>query len=91
LLSVVGLIPSGSSTVHFYTQTIYRTTQLIWEESGPCPVSASYNLTFALQLREKHLEKPHPDLIKITGRMCINRETIFFTILFKLKRLLIIY
>jgi len=29
LLTVIGLIPGGSSTVHIYTQTIHRTTQLI--------------------------------------------------------------
>ena len=28
LLTVIGLTPSGSSTVHIYTQTIHRTTQL---------------------------------------------------------------
>jgi len=28
LLTVIGLTPSGSSTVHVYTQTIHRTTQL---------------------------------------------------------------
>jgi len=28
LLIAVGLTPGGSSTVHVYTQTIYRTTQL---------------------------------------------------------------
>jgi len=27
LLTAIGLIPSGSSTVHIYTQTIQRTTQ----------------------------------------------------------------
>jgi len=53
------------STVHMYTQTIHRTTQLTqtihrttqltnWEECGPCPVLASYTLAFALQLRKKH-------------------------------------
>jgi len=36
-----------------YTFT-HRTTQLIWEECGPCPVIASYALEFALQLRKKH-------------------------------------
>jgi len=36
-----------------YTQTRHRTTQLIWEECGPCPVFASYTLAFALQLRGK--------------------------------------
>jgi hypothetical protein len=43
-----------SSTVDIYTQTIHRTTQLIWEECGPCPIFASYTLAFALQLRKKH-------------------------------------
>jgi uncharacterized integral membrane protein len=28
LLTVIGLTPGGSSTVHIYTQTIRRTTQL---------------------------------------------------------------
>jgi uncharacterized integral membrane protein len=28
LLTAVGLTPSGSSTVHIYTQTVHRTTQL---------------------------------------------------------------
>jgi len=27
LLTAIGLPPSGSSTVHIYTQTIHRTTQ----------------------------------------------------------------
>ena len=47
-----------SSTVHSYTQTVHRTTQLIWEECGLCPVFASYTLAFALQLRKKHGKKP---------------------------------
>ena len=64
LLTAIGLPSSGSSTVHVYTQTehrttqstqtIYRTTQLIWEECGPCPIFESYTLAFALQLRKKH-------------------------------------
>jgi len=48
------MTPVGSSPVDIYTQTIHRTTQLIWEEWGPCPVFASYTLAFALQLRKKH-------------------------------------
>jgi len=59
------LTPSGSSTVHIYTQTVHRTTRLTqtihrttqltnWEECGPCPIFASYTLAFALQLRKKH-------------------------------------
>jgi hypothetical protein len=55
LLTATGLTPGGSSTVHIYTQTIHRTTQLTnWEECGPCPVFASYTLAYALQLRKKH-------------------------------------
>ena len=54
LLTVIGLPAGGSSTVHIYTQTIHRTTQLIWEECGPCPVFASYTLAFDFQLRKKH-------------------------------------
>jgi len=55
LLTAIGLTPGGGSTVHIYTQTIHRTTQLTnWEECGPCPVFASYTLAFALQPRKKH-------------------------------------
>jgi hypothetical protein len=68
LLTAIGLTPGGSSTVHIYTQTVHRTTQLTtlvgrlrtqsgknnWEECGPCPVFASYTLAFVLQLRKKH-------------------------------------
>ena len=32
--------------------TIHRRTKLISEECGPCPVFASYTLSFALQLRK---------------------------------------
>jgi hypothetical protein len=53
-LTAIGLTRRGSSTVHIYKQTIHRTTQLIWEECGPCHVFASYTLEFALQLRKKH-------------------------------------
>ena len=67
LLTAIGLTPGGSSTVHIYTQTIHRTTQLTqtthrttqitnWEECGPCPVFAIYTLVFALQLRENQGE-----------------------------------
>jgi hypothetical protein len=63
LLTVIGLTPGGSSTVHIYTQTIHRTTQNKQymeqhknklEQCGPCSVLASYTLAFALQLRKKH-------------------------------------
>jgi hypothetical protein len=56
LSTEIGLPPGGSSTVHIYTQTIHRTTQITTnlEECGPCPVFASFTLAFALQLRKKH-------------------------------------
>jgi len=50
LLTAIGLSPSGSSTVHIYTQTIHRTTQITTnlEECGPCPIFVSFTLAFAL-------------------------------------------
>ena len=56
LLTAIGLSAGGSSTVHIYTQTIHRTTQITTnlEESGLWPVFASFTLAFALQLGEKH-------------------------------------
>ena len=55
LLTAIGLQAGGSSTVHSYTQTVHRTTQLTnWEECGPCPVFARRTPVFALQLRKKH-------------------------------------
>ena len=42
--------------VDIYTQIIHRTTQITTnvKECGPCPVFASFTLSFALQLRKKH-------------------------------------
>jgi hypothetical protein len=55
LLTAIGLIPGGSSTVHIHTQTTHRTRHLTnWEDCGACPVFASYTLAFALYLRKKH-------------------------------------
>jgi len=48
--------PGGSSTVHIYTQTVHRTTQLIRDERGPCPVFTSYTLAFALHMRKTHAQ-----------------------------------
>jgi hypothetical protein len=55
-LTAVGLTPGGSSTVHIYTQTIQRSTQIEanLEECGPCPIFANFTLAFALQLTKKH-------------------------------------
>jgi len=56
LSTATGLSPGGSSTVNIYTQMVHRTTQITtnFEECRPCPVFASFTLTFALQLRKKH-------------------------------------
>ena len=56
LLIAVGLSPGGSSTVHIYTKTIHRTTQITTnlEECEPCPVFVNFTLAFVLQLRKKH-------------------------------------
>jgi len=56
LLNAIGLTPGGSITVHIYTQTIHRTTQITTnlDECGPCHVFASFTLAFTLQLRKKH-------------------------------------
>ena len=54
LLTAIGLPPGGSSTVHIYTQTVHKTTQLIWEERGLFHFFAFYTVAFALQLRKKH-------------------------------------
>ena len=60
LLTAIVLSPGGSNT-HLHTkniqnntkQTIHRTTQQL-DECGPCPVLASYTLTFALQPKKNH-------------------------------------
>jgi hypothetical protein len=62
LLTVIGLTPGGSSTVHIYTQQYrerHKTNNVknnnkILEECGPCPVFAVFTLAFALQLRKEH-------------------------------------
>jgi len=55
LLIAIGLTAGGSSTVHSYTQTVHRTTQLTnREECGPCPVFAINTLAFTLRLRKEH-------------------------------------
>ena len=56
MLTTIVLTPGGSSTVHIYTQTIHRTTEVITnlEECGPCPVFANFTLAFALQLWTKY-------------------------------------
>jgi hypothetical protein len=66
----IGFTPIGSSTVHIYTQTINRTTKLFWEESGLCPVFATYTLSFGLQLRKKHGETS----VRVDKRINIHKR-----------------
>ena len=54
LLNTIALTPGGSNTVHIYTQTMHRTTQLNWKECEQCPVLAIYSLELALQLTKNH-------------------------------------
>jgi len=62
LLTAIGFLSSGSSTVHIYTQTIHETTQnkqYIEQDKNfgnvrAVPVFAGYTLAFALELRKKH-------------------------------------
>ena len=77
LLTEIGLTPGGSSTVHIYTQTILRTTQLIWEEGGPCPVFASYTLDICLTTEEKARKKPQSGLPK--RAICHDENRIYRT------------
>jgi uncharacterized integral membrane protein len=37
MLTAIGLTPGSSSTVHIYTQTVHRTTQLIGKSAGRAP------------------------------------------------------
>jgi len=56
LLTAMGMTLIGSITVHIYTPTIHRTTQIITnlEECRPCPIFGSFTPAFALQLGKKH-------------------------------------
>jgi hypothetical protein len=53
LLTAIGLSPGGSSTVHLYTQTIHRTTQLTTLVEGFLgfePIVVKLKLTMKLKL-----------------------------------------
>jgi hypothetical protein len=55
LLTAIGLSPGGST--HLHTNNTQNNTNTNYvEECGPCPVFASFTLTFALQLRKKRGE-----------------------------------
>jgi hypothetical protein len=56
LLTAIALAPGGSSTVHIYKKSNTQNNTTIFKECGSCPVSASYTLAFALQLKKKNGE-----------------------------------
>jgi len=60
LSTAIELTPVVSSTVHIYTQTIHRTTQITTnlEECGPWSVFASFTPAFALQVRKEQGKTP---------------------------------
>jgi len=51
LLTAFGLTPCGSSTVHIYTQTIYRTTQLQGKDASK-PAGNWFQLLMVLFMKE---------------------------------------
>ena len=57
LLTAIGLTPGGSSTVHIYTQTIHRTTQLttlVGEVSGIRTQSGQTKINDELTAKKKN-------------------------------------
>ena len=55
LLNAIGLTPGGCSTLHIYTQTIHRTTQLTYlGRVRAVPRLCELSLAFGLQLSKKH-------------------------------------
>jgi hypothetical protein len=53
-LTAVGLTPCGSSTVHVYTQTVRRTTQLTGEEYRAVPRLFELYPGICLTTEEEH-------------------------------------
>jgi uncharacterized integral membrane protein len=53
LLIAIGLTPGDSSTVHIYTQTVYRTTQLIWGRVWAMPCLCELYPGICLTTEEK--------------------------------------
>ena len=83
LLNSIGLTPGGRSTVHIYTQTIYRIkkstqtmhrrTQLTnWEKCGPCPLFASYTVAFVFVML-RILEQISVKCCNLIQLPCINQ------------------
>jgi len=57
-LTVIGLTPGGSSTVHIYTLTVHRTTQTSnWKSAGRAPSLRGISWHLPYNWR-KRMEKP---------------------------------
>jgi hypothetical protein len=65
LLTAIGLTPGDSSTVHIYTQTIQRTTQLTTEQ---------HNLQNEKQLTYFGRVRGVPRLCELYPRICLTTE-----------------
>ena len=67
-----------NSTQNDTKQKIYRKTQKLWKECGPCPVFAGYILVFGLITEEKAREKnlSQGSRIVLAGTMKIHKYTI---------------
>jgi uncharacterized integral membrane protein len=77
LLTAIGLTPGGS-TVHIYIQTIHRTTQVIWDECGPCPVFAILYPGICLATEEKAWKNLSQGSRKVpVGTMFIYIDVVF--------------
>jgi len=81
LLTKIGLTHGGSSTVHIYTQTMYRRTQSTQKihlnrrgECEACSNFAGYIMTFILQRRKKHL-----NLSQCSRRMAVGKMKTEYT------------
>ena len=82
LSTAIGLTAGGSSTVHIYTQTVHRTTQITTnlEECGPCPVFASFTpnvglINYCLAHSENY---PVYAVFRIIGWIYVSKEPLLF-------------
>ena len=79
LLTVIGLTPGGSSTVHIYTQTVHRTTQLttligrlsgIRTQSGQTNINDELRKNYSLMGRVQAV----PRLCELYPGICLTTE-----------------
>ena len=79
MLTAIGLTPGGSSTVHIYTQTIHRTTQLttlvgrlsgIRTQSGQTKINDELRKNYRLMGRVRDV----PRLCELQPVICLTTE-----------------